>query len=212
MCENYGCVQCYNCMAANMTETNHRADRDQCPLLAKKTISLNKWIIEILVGERIIKSPYEICKNPRPEDEDSESVTLTKIIQKEFEKRSQADKAEIESRLAKQDKEIEMVKQKVVVLSDATTKLTNDVASLDLTVQGVKQDIQVVKTEVSNVNERLMANHSELILEQAQARSEMSNNFSLMFNMMQQQKNAVQNNQKQTKSAKTRQSNIQHQF
>jgi len=97
-------------------------------------------------------------------------------------------------------------------LSDATTKLTNDVASLDLTVQGVKQDIQVVKAEVSNVNERLMANHSELILEQAQARTEMSNNFSLMFNMMKQQKNAVQSNQKQTKSTKTRQSNIQHQF
>lgn len=46
---------CINCQNRSLIKTNHRPDSEECPLLAEKTLKLNSYLIDILVGRNFTK-------------------------------------------------------------------------------------------------------------------------------------------------------------
>lgn len=52
---------CINCKG------HHRCNSDLCEKLIEKTFALNRYIIDLLEGEKIIKSKYDVLRTPRPD-------------------------------------------------------------------------------------------------------------------------------------------------
>jgi hypothetical protein len=183
-CPNLGVLKCFNCLCTNKTNLEHRADRDDCPLLANKTIALNKWLINLMLGEGLIKSEYDICKSARVEDENASERDLVKIVQAEIHKTKLQDKAELDQRLLKHDLEIAALTNKVENVTQVTTKLMEDVTRLDAAVGEVKGDIAEVKANLANVKTVMTSNHNEVVNLHASSQQNVNENFSLLFNML----------------------------
>jgi hypothetical protein len=184
MCHNYGLLKCFNCVRAGNTNTDHRADRDECPILAAKTIEMNKWLINIMMGEGIIKNEHEICKTPRADDDVHDDLKVKKIVLAELEKRKYVDRAEFDKCISRQDQEIAIIHNKVEKVRETTDKLAEEVSRLDLVVQDVKLELSGVKTNLESVKSAIESNHMETKNMQAASQQSMSENFSQLFSMI----------------------------
>lgn len=169
---------CNNCKTKGYSDTTHRMDTDECPLLADKTKLLNSAMIEILLGEKIITNWMEILtcgEKLRKEVEESSHITSKADIVSEVARQFVNYKQEIDQKLNWCNKEIINIKSNQEGLAKDMNGVVNDVltlktevTSLKTEVLEVKSDLTVVKKEISSIALKQDDNHLDNMKSHAQ--------------------------------------------
>ena len=68
---------CLNCHARGLDEKTHRCDVEDCPLLTEQTKKLNTYLIDLLLGERIINDWTEILISDRKVIKEMDSLRIS---------------------------------------------------------------------------------------------------------------------------------------
>ncbi|CAF1011932.1 unnamed protein product [Brachionus calyciflorus] len=153
-CEN----SCLNCGGL------HPCNSELCPNVAEKTYSMNKYTLDILIGEKLIKNKDEILRIPRQTLEnkviplDADDKNLEKLIEGCISKRLVEMDIKFNTIKEANDsnkKEIENVKKDVNNVKSELGGLKMDLSTVKDDLAGVKQDIVDVKKDIGNVKKGL---------------------------------------------------------
>ncbi|CAF1025179.1 unnamed protein product [Brachionus calyciflorus] len=128
------CIQkCINCKGS------HACNSEMCSKVVDKTFSLNKYVLEILLGENIIKNRDEILRVPRQAAIDNK--TPLDVDDKNLEKLIESC---ISKRISQIDFKVDSIKQ--------ANELNNQ------EIQNLKKDMNTVKKDINSINTKLNKN------------------------------------------------------
>ncbi|CAF0814209.1 unnamed protein product [Brachionus calyciflorus] len=128
--------QCINCGG------NHQCNNDICEFLINKTLSSNKYTIDVLLKEGVINSVDEI--------DESQNFTQGKQVSYEMKSKEEVMNKLIENKLASQSSRLK--------LGEVNSKIDYLKSDLDT----VKTDLRSVNEVVSKTNLELKANQSSI--------------------------------------------------
>ncbi|CAF0820346.1 unnamed protein product [Brachionus calyciflorus] len=164
---------CINCGGT------HRCNSELCEKLNDKTFSKNKYTIDIMLGEGLIKSKYEILKTPRPVVNLGNRNLLTSEGDSDFEKRMD------EFFNKKFDEKFDPYKAKITKLQDQVNnvdlKINNLEEKITVKINGIKE---MITREICGLEERVSTKFSCL-------EEKITNDLSTTHNKLDSQSNFV---------------------
>lgn len=135
---------CINCHAKGATNISHRCDTEECPTLAEQTKKLNKYLIDILIGEGLIKEWREILTvDMRIKESDTTKTELEHVVEEALTKH----KHSYDQKIGACMNELDAVKIKINTVEAAQHKLT--------------QDMEMVQKEIGAIKNAQIEHHNE---------------------------------------------------
>jgi chromosome segregation ATPase len=132
----------------------HQCNNEICDKIVEKTLAMNAYMTEILIGEGIISRNTDIMKHKRP-DENPTSEIDAKTVNDMIEKI-------LNQKLSNYDNQLKSHETEIKLIKDNVTKFGNDLDSVKRSVTTLQGDIKSVKNDINNIENKMDKNHSEL--------------------------------------------------
>ncbi|RNA40614.1 RNA-directed DNA polymerase from mobile element jockey-like [Brachionus plicatilis] len=124
--------ECINCKG------QHRCNSELCHKLTDKTFALNKYVIDLLIGEEIIKDKYGILRTPRPstmidkrnETNDDLETLVNQIFNRKYETEIKNRIENIEKRVETNELNIARNTSDINTLRDKMDIIVNDTSDI----------------------------------------------------------------------------------
>lgn len=156
--------KCINCGGA------HESLSELCNKIVEKTLNINSYVAEILVGEGVIARKTDILRTPRPYEEDIYSdinhKTITELIERVTETKFghvQNDISQIKSHLSQHDKEILNMNKNINKITNDMDLVKTDISTMKSNYVKMQGDITSIVNNVDNINTKMLSNHSEIM-------------------------------------------------
>ncbi|CAF1085759.1 unnamed protein product [Brachionus calyciflorus] len=156
--------QCINCSG------NHQCNNDICEFLINKTLSSNKYTIDVLLKEGVINSVDEILR--------SHNFTQGKQVSYEMKSMEEVMNKLIENKLATQSSRLSDLEKITQKHSGEIQEMRNDIklvktelGEVNSKIDYVKADLDTVKTDLRSVNEVVSKTNLELKANQSSIES-----------------------------------------
>lgn len=135
--------KCINC------GKGHICFSELCDALNEKTFNMNKYLIELLVGEKVVENKNALLKTPRMiKDVQMPPVMDEDLLERKIKELTQNSRDEIRQLFTRIEK---------------VEKLQNDLAeTVKKQNEKLSEDIQIVKADIENVKKDVMNNVNEL--------------------------------------------------
>ncbi|RNA14504.1 RNA-directed DNA polymerase from mobile element jockey-like [Brachionus plicatilis] len=134
--------KCVNCCG------KHYCNDEICDKIVEKTLAMNGYMIEILLGEGIISKRTEIMRFKKPDDVVINEID-TKTVNDMIEKIVSNKLIHIDNKFKIHEQEIKTIKQNV-------TKMGTDMENVKTNISALQNDIQIVKNQMvemeTNIN------------------------------------------------------------
>jgi len=163
-------TRCKNCKRA------HRSDSEKCHRLKQRTYAENDYVLSILLGEGIIRHESDILRNPDAGNTNGIDREEVQEIVDEMITKNQTIK-DMNDKLEKQDQENKIIKEKLIELSQADSRLMDEINS-------VKTNLETTKYELMDKIETTAATQAESAAAQAMRTDE---KMDILIEMMRQQ-------------------------
>lgn len=156
--------KCINCGGA------HEAYSELCDKLVEKTLAINKYTTEILVGEGIIARNVDILRTQRPYDEDCQQdinhKSITELIEKITEAKLgyvQQDINHIKNYLNKHDNEILNINKNINKITTDLELVRTDMSALKSNTDKIQGDMTNMITNMNSMNDKMNSNQNEIM-------------------------------------------------
>ncbi|CAF1009076.1 unnamed protein product [Brachionus calyciflorus] len=153
-------AKCINCSG------NHQCNSDACELLAKRTLSANKYILDVLVKESIIESADKIFKVPRQNIigpllvDNSIEHMVNKILDSKLQEYEQRLKV-VEKTTAENLNGLNLLKDDFTKMDFKINELNSAINSLTETTTKTNEELSSIKESITKTDTKIEVNHSQ---------------------------------------------------
>ncbi|CAF0788817.1 unnamed protein product [Brachionus calyciflorus] len=181
------CLKCasfehciYECKSLKETCVNcggpHRCTSELCDKLNEITFLKNEYTINVMIGEGLIKSKYEILKTPRPvpkslinnlnpNDSDLVLEKIDVFINKRFEEKIEEFNLKINSldeRITTNFNKISGLEELVIANNSKISSLDQRISSINTKIGNLENTVCEVSTKICNLGNLVSANTSDI--------------------------------------------------